>query len=50
MTLVHTSSMTSPFGLTDAQIFDERLGRPNLFVDGSSEFFRLLAEPLDVHE
>jgi hypothetical protein len=42
--------MTPPFGLTDEQLFEERAGRPELFLDGSSEFFRLLAEPLDKHE
>jgi hypothetical protein len=35
--------MTSPFGLTDVQPFEERAGRPELFLDRSSDFFRLLA-------
>ena len=35
--------MTSPFGLTDVQFFEERLGRPALFIDRSLECFRLLA-------
>jgi hypothetical protein len=41
--------MTSPFGLTDAQIFDERPGHANLFLDGPFEFFRLLGELLVAH-
>jgi hypothetical protein len=30
-----------PFGLTDVQLFEERAGRPELFLDRSLEFFRL---------
>jgi hypothetical protein len=41
--------MTSPFGLTDASIFDERPDHANLFLDGPLEFFRSLAEPLAAH-
>jgi hypothetical protein len=41
--LVHSSSMTTPFGLPDVQLFEERAGRADLFLDGSLEFFRLLA-------
>ncbi len=40
----------APLGLTDAQRFDERLGRPNLTLDGSVEVFRVPVEPLDVHD
>jgi hypothetical protein len=43
LAFVHSSCMTPPFGLTDVQLFEERLGRPELFLDRSSEFFRLLA-------
>jgi hypothetical protein len=50
ITLVHSSSITPPLGLTGAKLFDERHGRSNLLLDGPSEFFRLLAEPLDVHD
>jgi hypothetical protein len=42
--------MTPPFGLTDLQLFDERASRPEIFLDGSLEFFRLLAQPLDEPE
>jgi hypothetical protein len=35
--------MTPPFGLTDAQLFDERADGPDLFLDRPLEFFRLLA-------
>jgi hypothetical protein len=35
--------MTPPFGLTDEQLVEERAGRPELFLDCSLEFFRLLA-------
>jgi hypothetical protein len=35
--------MTPPFGLTDAQLFDERAGRPEVFLDRSLEFFRVLS-------
>jgi hypothetical protein len=35
--------MTPPFSPTDVQLFEERAGRPELFLDGSLEFFRLLA-------
>jgi hypothetical protein len=42
--------MTSPFGLTDAQVFDERPGHANLFLECSLEFFRLLAELLAAHK
>jgi hypothetical protein len=35
--------MTSPFGLTDVQLFEERPDRPELFLDRSLEFFRLQA-------
>jgi hypothetical protein len=35
--------MTPPFGLTDPQLFEERAGRPELFLDRSLEIFRLLA-------
>jgi hypothetical protein len=48
--LVHSSSITPPFGLTDASLFDERSGHSNLFLDDPLECFRLLAEPLDVHD
>jgi len=30
--------MTPPFGLTDEQLFKERAGRPELFLDRSLEF------------
>jgi len=35
--------MTSPFGLTDVEILKERAGRPEFFLDGSLELFRLPA-------
>jgi hypothetical protein len=35
--------MTPPFGLTDAQLFEERADRPEFLLDCSVEFFRLLA-------
>jgi hypothetical protein len=35
--------MTTPFGLTDTQLFDEREDRPELFLKRSLKFFRLLA-------
>ena len=41
--LLPQRAMTPPLGLTDTQIVDERPGRPNLFLDGSLEFFRTLA-------
>jgi len=50
ITLVHSSSMTPPLRLIDAQLFDERLGRHHVFLDASSEVFRLLAEPLEVQD
>jgi hypothetical protein len=42
--------MTPPLRLIDAQLFDERLGRHHVFLDASSEVFRLLAEPLEVQD
>jgi len=50
ITFVHSSSMTPPFGLTNMQLFEESAGRPQLFLDRSLEFFRLLASSLDAHE
>jgi hypothetical protein len=38
-----SSFVTPPFGLADAQLFDERPDRPEFFLDRSLEFFRLLA-------
>jgi hypothetical protein len=38
ITLVHSSSMTAPFGLTDKQLFEKRADRPELFLDRSLEF------------
>jgi hypothetical protein len=35
--------MTPPFGLTDAQLFEEPTRHPNLFLDRPLKFFRLLA-------
>jgi hypothetical protein len=35
--------MPPPFGLTNVQLFEERAGHPELFLDRSLEFFRLLA-------
>jgi hypothetical protein len=35
--------MTPPFGLADVQLFEQRVGRPEFFLDRSLEFFRLLA-------
>jgi hypothetical protein len=35
--------MTPPFGLTDVQLFEERAGGAEPFLDRSLEFFRLLA-------
>ena len=43
LTVVHSSSMTPPFGLADAQVFDKRADRPKLFLDRSLEFFGLPA-------
>ena len=40
--LVHSSSMTPPFGLTDVEIFEARTGRPEVFCDRSFEFFCLV--------
>jgi len=34
--------MTAPFGLTAVQLFAKRAGRPELFLDRSLEFLRLL--------
>jgi hypothetical protein len=42
--------MPPPFGLTDLQLFDERAGRLEIFLDGSLEFFRPLAQPVDEPE
>jgi len=42
--------MTPPFRLTDAQLFEERAGRPKIFLDRLAERFGALAQPLDVHE
>ena len=35
--------MPPPFGLRDEQLFEEREDRPELFLDRSLKFFRLLA-------
>ena len=35
--------MTPPFGLAEMQLFEERTGRVELFLDRSLEFLRLLA-------
>jgi hypothetical protein len=35
--------MTPPFGLSEAQLFEERASHPALFLDCSLEFFRLPA-------
>jgi hypothetical protein len=42
--------MTPPFGLADAQVFEERSGRAERFLDLSLEFFRLPAQPLELRE
>jgi len=34
--------MTPPFRLPNLQFFEERTGRPTLFLDRSLELFRLL--------
>ena len=38
-----SSFVTPPFGLADAQVFNERPDRPELFLNRSLEFVRLLA-------
>jgi len=42
--------MAPPFGVTDLQVFEDRAGRPEFFLDRSLEFFRLLAKPFDTHQ
>jgi hypothetical protein len=39
--------MTPPFSLLDVQLFKDVASRPECFLNGSLECFRLLAEPLD---
>ena len=39
-TVVRSSFVAPPFGLTDALLFDERLDPPELFLDRSVEFVR----------
>ena len=43
MTLVHSSSMTTPFGSADQYVFDGRADHPEFFLDHSFECFRFLA-------
>ena len=48
--LFRPSSTPPPFGLTDAQLFEERTDGPVIVLDRSFEVFRLLAEPLHTHQ